>query len=172
MSSLGTSVSFAQSSNVKVEWLSFEEMEAKQKITPKKVLIDVYTTWCGPCKMMDQITFAEPSLAQYINENFYAVKFDAETADTISFKGRNYTNPYFDPNKSPSLRNKSHRLAQRFFVRGFPSLIFLDEKLKTLNVVPGYQAPRAMEPLLKYFGEEWNRKIGYDDFKKDFDFSF
>ena len=40
--------------------------------------MDIYTDWCGPCKLMDKNTFQNPDVAQYLNNNFYAVKFNAE----------------------------------------------------------------------------------------------
>ena len=62
-----------------VNWVSFEEAEALMAKEPRKIMVDVYTKWCGPCKRMNSQTFGNPTLAKYINENYYAVKFDAES---------------------------------------------------------------------------------------------
>jgi len=61
-----------------VKWLSFEEAIALNKKTPKPILIDVFTDWCGYCKKMDLYTYANKTIATYINENFYAIKLDGE----------------------------------------------------------------------------------------------
>ena len=39
----------------KINWLTIEEVEILQQKNPRKVLMDVYTTWCGPCKMIAPI---------------------------------------------------------------------------------------------------------------------
>ena len=39
----------------KINWLSIEEVEVLQQKEPRKVLMDVYTTWCGPCKVLSPI---------------------------------------------------------------------------------------------------------------------
>ena len=56
------------------------------------MFIDVYTDWCGWCKRMDASTFKDPTVAAYLNANFYPVKLNAETRDTITFNGKTYTN--------------------------------------------------------------------------------
>ena len=70
--------------------MSFEEAVERCAKEPKMVFIDVYTDWCGWCKRMDQSTFANPVIAQYMNDHFYAVKFDAERQDTITFQGHQF----------------------------------------------------------------------------------
>ena len=62
----------------KVQWMSFEEAVAKNKLEPKKIFVDVYTDWCGWCKKMDAGTFNNPVVAKYLNEKYYNVKLDAE----------------------------------------------------------------------------------------------
>ncbi len=74
-----------------------QRLEAAQAKEPRKVMIDVYTKWCGPCKMMMRNTFTNADVISYINENFYAVKFDAEGPDPVEFKGKTFSNPRMSP---------------------------------------------------------------------------
>ncbi|HCY80556.1 MAG TPA: thioredoxin family protein, partial [Xanthomarina gelatinilytica] len=74
-------------------WVTLEEAVALQKKNPKKIMIDAYTNWCGPCKMLDKNTFKNKDVADYVNKHYYAVKFNAEGNETINFKGNTFTNP-------------------------------------------------------------------------------
>ena len=65
--------------------MSLKEARAAQKINPKKIFMDVYTNWCGPCKLLEKNTFQNPDVSRYISENYYAVKFNAEGTEEIEF---------------------------------------------------------------------------------------
>ena len=65
-----------------VQWISFEQLEDSLAVKPKKVFIDFYTEWCTYCRKMDKKVFTKPAVASLLNEEYYAVKMDAETADT------------------------------------------------------------------------------------------
>ncbi len=54
---LALMISVAISAQEKIKWVSVSDLENLQKEEPRKVLIDVYTKWCGPCKMMMAQTF-------------------------------------------------------------------------------------------------------------------
>lgn len=74
-----------------INWLTLEQADAALKKNPEKSLfIDFYTDWCGWCKKMDLSTFKDPEVVKYINENFLAVKFDAEHKEEVKFKGKTY----------------------------------------------------------------------------------
>lgn len=75
-----------------INWLTLEEADSLYKIQKKPIFIDVYTDWCGWCKRMDASTFMDPNVGTYLNQNFYAVKLNAETKDSIQFNGKLYTN--------------------------------------------------------------------------------
>ena len=82
--------SFRPIENEKVNWLTFEEAIALHEKEPKKLLIDLYTDWCGWCKVMDRNTYSQADIASYINENFYPVKFNAEQKEPVEFRGHTF----------------------------------------------------------------------------------
>lgn len=144
-----STITFAQSD--KIHWRTVEEVAALQEKAPRKVLMDVYTTWCGPCKMMMKNTFSNPSVIKYVNEHFYAIKFDAESGSDVTFKGNTYTNPtYVEGQKG---RKGQHQFAQALGVNSYPTIIYMDEKMNVIAPIKGYQTPDKIELYLKLFGE-------------------
>lgn len=81
-------LSCAVNAQEKVQWLTFEQLEDSLETAPKKVFIDFYTDWCSYCKKMDKTVFTNPAVIQALNREYYAVKLDAETQDTIRFEGQ------------------------------------------------------------------------------------
>jgi thioredoxin-related protein len=141
----------------KINWLTFEQAVAKQKKNPKKIMLDAYTTWCGPCKMLDKNTFSNPDLIDYVNKNYYAVKFNAEGNDIVKFNGKTYTNPNFDPNKTG--RNSQHELSKDLGVSAYPTILFLDENAGIITPVIGYRTAQELELFLKFFKENKHKEI-------------
>lgn len=153
-----------------VNWISFSELEEVIKKDPKPVIVDMYTTWCGPCKMMDKNTFNNPEVAAYINANFHAVKFNAEGNDAIAFRGQTFKNEDYDPNKRG--RNATHPFAGNFAVKGrlaYPTTAYLDSDLNLLTQpIQGYLTPENIEPILKYFGSRKYNDTPWEDFQTSF----
>lgn len=144
-----TSVVSAQ----EINWVTLEEAVELQKKNPKKIIMDVYTSWCGPCKMLDRNTFKNKDVAKYINDNYYAVKFNAEGNDKVSYQGKIFTNPTYDPAKAKR-RNSQHQLAGAFGVRSYPTMLFLDEKSELISPIIGYKTPKQLELYLKMFKKD------------------
>ena len=140
-----------------IKWMSFEEALEAQKETPKKIIMDTYTSWCGWCKKMDKETFTNKDVVNYINEHYYAVKFDAEGNETISFKDQIFSNPNYTPNKRG--RNSSHQLTQYFGIRSFPTIAYLDEEANLIAPIPGYKTPSQIELYLKFFESDEYKNI-------------
>ncbi len=139
-----------------IKWMSMNEALEAQKQQPKKIIMDAYTTWCGPCKLMDQKTFTNKDVVNYVNKHYYAVKFNAEGTEEVMYKDFNYTNPNYDPNRKG--RNSQHFFANALKISGYPSLVFFDENSNVITPVVGYRTPEQLEIYLKM--------IAKDDYKK------
>lgn len=149
------------SNKASVKWMNIEQLETLNNKQPKKVLIDVYTDWCGYCKKMDRETFANSEVARYIKKHFHAVKLNGETNKTITFQGKQFK-------FARQGRVAYHELAASLLKNrlGYPSLVVLDEKLKQIQMVPGYQSPQKMKKILRYFGEDYYKKMSWQKFEQ------
>jgi len=134
-----------------VPWVSISDVESKINKKSKKVIVDVYTEWCGPCKMMDRNTFTDPAVIDVLGKKFYPVKFNAEGPEAVKFKGQDYANANFNPNTPSNRRNSPHDLARFFAVRGYPSLVIMDENLNIVEKIVGYKTPAQLLPLLEKY---------------------
>ena len=146
----------------KINWMTMNEAVAAQAKNPKKIFVDMYTNWCGPCKLLDRNTFSNKDVISYINKNFYAVKFNAEGNEVIKDSKRTYTNPKYDPARA-NRRNSQHQFATYMGVRAYPTVLFLDENGGLINRVRGYKTPQQMEFYLKFFGTDLWKKINTQD---------
>ena len=130
-----------------IQWMTLAEALEAQKTAPKKIFMDVYTKWCGPCKLLDKKTFANRDVARYISEHYYAVKFNAEGNEEIAFYDQVFRNPNYDPNRKS--RNATHQFTQFLGIRGYPTMVFFSEEGDPIMPVVGYYNPQQLEPYLK-----------------------
>lgn len=144
-----------------IRWLTWEEAMQKSKVQKKKILVDVYTDWCGWCKKMDASTFRQPQIVKYVNDNYYAVKFNAEQKENIVFKGKTYS---FVNNG----RRGYHELVAEF-TRGrlsYPTIVFLDENQGLIQPVPGFKSPDQFEQIITYFGRNEHTRTPWETYQK------
>lgn len=145
-----------------VHWMSFDEAVKLDAKHPKKIFIDVYTQWCGWCKKMDADTYTNPTVVSYLNKYYYAVRLDAETADTFHFKDHKFFNP------QPHTKGYTNELASSLLdgKLGYPTTVYMDEKFERLTYVQSYVTATDLMPILKYFAEDKYKTMNFDDYKK------
>jgi thioredoxin-related protein len=121
-----------------INWVTIEEAQELTKQEPRKIIMDVYTDWCGWCKKMDKTTFADENVVEYVNQNFYAVKFNAEADKKFNFKGQEFSNPEF----TRALR-----------VGGYPTVVFFSEDFGKFQPVSGYRKADEFLKMLETFNQ-------------------
>ncbi len=134
-----------------IKWLSWEEVIELQKLEKRKILVDIYTDWCGWCKRMDKTTFSDDSIATYINKNYYAVKFNAEYKEPIKLGDKVYNFV-----KKANQKGRGHHelaLALTMGRLSYPSTVFLNEETQVIQSIPGYKDPNDFEVIMTYFGK-------------------
>ncbi len=141
---------FLNAQDKEIDWMTMNEAIAAQAKKPKKIMMDAYTNWCGPCKLLDKRTFHNDDVVKYINENYYAVKFNAEGNESIKYKDQTFVNPGYNDSKANS-RNSQHQLAQALQITAYPTIVFFDESGNILIPLPGYKTPQQLEMYLKLF---------------------
>lgn len=132
-----------------IEWVNLEDAQKlnEKKETAKWIIVDMNTSWCGPCRMMERNTFTDNGVIELMNEHFHAVNFNAEGPDDVTFNGKVYSNPSYDVNRG-SGRNSMHELTKYFKISGYPTLVVIDEKGAVVQLIVGYQSPQNMISVL------------------------
>lgn len=93
---------------------TFKDALLKAEKEHKPIFLDVYATWCGPCKKLKKTTFKDDKVGAYFNANFINIAIDGETKE-----GR--------------------ELRRMYQVRSYPSLLILDSGGKIKTRTTGYK---------------------------------
>ncbi|HJZ40716.1 MAG TPA: DUF255 domain-containing protein [Bacteroidales bacterium] len=146
-----------------VKWYTVEEAYTLTKKEPKKIVIDVYTDWCSWCKVMDRNTFSNQVIADYMNKNFYPVKFNAEQKANITLNGKTYK-------FVASGTRGYHELAAELLNNqlGYPSVVFLDEQTKMIQPVQGYIKAKQFDEIIKFIGGDHFKNKTWEAFQASY----
>lgn len=153
--------------------MTLDSAMAKIKVQPRPIVMDFFTDWCGWCKRMMATTYADPNLAQYINTNFYPVKFNAETKDTVEYLGKKYA----PMGEGARVTNElAFKLLQGKML--YPTTLFLNNYDKKKDefgfsmLAQGYLEGQKIEPMLIFMLENAFHNANFDDFKATYETAF
>ncbi len=110
------------SSSIEFKTESWETLLKVAKEENKLIFVDLYATWCGPCKMMKVHTFTKKEVGEFYNGNFINVSLNGEV-------------------------NKGAELMEKYNLRSFPSLLFINGDDKIVLHTKGYHNPKQILEL-------------------------
>ena len=154
-------LSFTEQKKDKVNWLSLTELADAYAKQPRPIIIDVYTNWCGWCKVMDKETYSNDKVATYINENYYAVKFNAESKDSVALGTKKY-------GYNPAYKANDLAVYLLFGRMGYPTTVLLSSLDAQPAPLSGFLKPSELEPPLKFFGDGIYKNKNFPDYMKEF----
>ncbi|POY36289.1 hypothetical protein C3K47_11070 [Solitalea longa] len=106
----------AWAQGIEFEHTSWKEIVQKAKEQNKPIFVDVYTSWCGPCKAMASTVFTKPEIGEKFNKGFINVKIDAEKGEGID-------------------------IAKKYKVGSYPTYLFINPKDESLIGQSGSSMP-------------------------------
>jgi len=124
-------------------WYDISKVEDLQKQEARPVIVDVYTDWCKWCKVMDEKTFSDKTLADKLNEEYYMVKFNAETKDNVDYNGQTYS--YQKAGRRGYNTLAAELCGERI---SYPSFVVLDDNLTVRKVIKGYKSAEDFRQVL------------------------
>jgi thioredoxin-related protein len=107
-------------SQIKFENISLADAMTKAKAEKKKIFVDVYTSWCGPCKILDANVFSDKKVGERMTEEYISVKLENEKSE---FRG-DFT---------------------KFNIQGYPTMLILDENGSEISRIVGSIALDAFQ---------------------------
>ncbi len=135
--------------NSNLKWHDFNDGFAEAKKTNKKILIDVYTDWCGWCKRMDSQTYADKQVAKYLGERYVLVKLNAESARKLFYKDKELTEREFSTS---------------FGISGYPATLFLKSNGEAITIYPGFADAKRFMDVASFIAEDHYLTKKFDEY--------
>lgn len=148
-----------------VNWIPLKEALKLNKENPKGIFLTFYSKSNAASSVMLANAFSHNKVAAYLNDNFYCVRLDAQTSDTLI-----WDKPYYNRHEA----DKYHELAKTLLKdkMQFPSIFYFDKKNRLILNENSYLSPEALFLLSNYVVSESYKTKPFADFMKTFKFEF
>lgn len=127
-----------------INWISFEQLEDSLSVKPKKVFINFYADWCAYCKKMDKVALKDLKVISELEKNYYAVKMNVESTDTIVFGDDIFINKQIGRYRNPTHEIPLLLASRENLPFSLPALIILNQRFEVTQRHFEYLSPRQL----------------------------
>lgn len=121
-----------------IRWSTFDDAQKTAK-NGRKYFIYFYTEQCGYCRMLEEKTFTNENVIDYLNSNYTPVRVNA---------------------------GEEFKVASRFGIQGVPDLRFLSAKGEGIARWPGYIESERFLILLRFIHTDSYKEMNFSEFAK------
>lgn len=144
--------SFTPLNTNELSWTNWNDGYAMAKKKNKIAVVDVYTDWCGWCKVMDRETFTKPGVIDLMNKEFVAIKFNPEKEGSYTYDGKQYSG------------QQLAALISNNQLSGYPTTVFYFPQTKEFKIEVGFknaeQFTDILNNMVKYKSSASSKKKG------------
>ena len=140
----------AQSDLSSLRWHQWDEGVASAQSGNKKMVVDVFTTWCGWCKRMDRQVYGNQTVQEILAAYYVPVKLNGESQSILSFEGNKIT---------------EQDLSKKFNVSGYPTTLFFDENRELIVSVPGFVDTKRFINILNFIASNSYQRMTFKQYE-------
>ena len=100
-------------------------------------------------KKMDKVAYQDPKVISILNSEYYAVKMNAESKDTITFEGKKFYNEELGKSRNPTHQIPLLLASRKGYPFSLPATIILDEQFQVIRREFQYISAKKMVRILK-----------------------
>ncbi len=130
-------------------WSEFDSGFEHAKKAKKKVMLDIYTDWCGWCKKLDKEVYGNSNVAKYLNEKYVLIKVNAESDKKVTFRGKTYTEA---------------QISRALGAKGYPTIVFTKSDQELITNLGGFVDSARFLNIIKFLGEDYYETMKWEEF--------
>lgn len=153
----------AQFENKGIVWtdkLNWQQVKEKAKKENKYIFLDIYTTWCAPCKLMEKQTYISDTIGQFFNDKFISVKVQMDKTSKDDEWIKNWY-------------SAADSIASEYRIRSYPTYVFLSPLGKPVHKDHGFKQVKEFLEVGKIAvapGKQFNNEYAeYDELMSQFE---
>jgi len=134
-----------------IKWTKFADLQDSIAKEKKPIIVKIETPWCGYCKLMETKVYSNKGFAKRVGKNYYFVKLDADSRETISFRNKEFE--YIPFSGTKGVHSLAKELAEVDGVLRYPTTVVLNSDLTQNKRIVGYLGKQDFRYWLQ-FSEE------------------
>ena len=134
-----------------LKWKTFDAGFAEAKKSNKKIMVDIYTDWCGWCKRLDKDTYSNGKVMDYLSSQYVVIKLNAESKNKVTFKDKEYSEA---------------GIAQALGATGYPTIVFFESSGEPITSIPGYVDAERFLPVITFIGDGLYKSMTWEEYQK------